>query len=142
MTLVDANILLYAVDTSSPFHDRAKPWLEDQLNGDQRVGLPWQCLVAFVRISTHPRASNQPLGPEEAADQVDAWLTAEPTWVPTPGARHAAILGGLVRRHQLRGNLVSDAHLAALAVEHGLELCSTDTDFARFLEVRWRNPLV
>jgi hypothetical protein len=141
MTLVDANILIYAVDTASPFHDRAKSWLEDQLNGDRRVGLPWQSLVAFVRISTHPRVSDEPLGPQEAADQVDAWLAAEPAWVPTPGAGHASILGGLVRRYDLRGNLVSDAHLAALAVEHGLELCSTDTDFARFPEVRWRNPL-
>ncbi len=141
MTLVDANLLLYAVDEGSPFHDRAAEWLSAQLNGNRRVGLPWQCLVAFVRISTHPRASAQPLAPDEAVGVVDGWLAAEPTWVPTPGPGHGVILAGLIKRHQLRSNLVSDAHLAALAVEHGLELCSADTDFARFPEARWHNPL-
>ncbi len=141
MTLVDANLLLYAVDEASPFHERATEWLSEQLNGNRRVGLPWQCLVAFVRISTHPRASSRPLSPDDAADLVDDWLAAEPAWVPVPGPGHAAIFAGLTRRHQLRGNLVSDAHLAALAIEHGLELCSADTDFARFPEARWRNPL-
>ncbi len=139
--LVDANLLLYARDADSPFHDAAREWLVEQLCGPVRVGLPWQSLTAFVRISTHPRASLRPLTPDEAWQQVEEWLAAEPAWVPTPTARHVEVLGGLVRRHQLRGNLVADAHLAALAVEHGLRLCSTDTDFARFPEVAWTNPL-
>lgn len=139
--LVDANLLLYARDADSPFHDAARQWLVEQLGGPVRVGLPWQSLTAFVRISTHPRASLRPLEPDEAWQQVEEWLAAEPAWVPTPTSRHSEVLGGLVRRHQLRGNLVADAHLAALAVEHGLRLYSTDTDFARFSEVAWSNPI-
>jgi toxin-antitoxin system PIN domain toxin len=141
MTLVDANLLLYARDSDSTFHDAARSWLTDQLNGSTRVGLPWQCLVAFVRISTHPRAYEQPLSGPEAWRQVEEWLDAEVAWIPAPTTRHADVLGTLIRRYGLRGNLVSDAHLAALAVEHGLTLYSADTDFARFGEVRWIDPL-
>lgn len=141
MTLVDANVLLYAVDQSSPFHRRASDWLTAQLNGARRVGLPWQSLVAFVRIATHPRASATPLDPADALGFVEDWLAADVAWVPTPGPRHGEILGDLIRRYQVRANLVSDAHLAALAMEHGLTMCSADTDFARFSELRWENPL-
>lgn len=139
--LVDANLLLFARDTESPFHAAARRWLTDRLNGPVRVALPWQSLVAFVRISTHPRAYERPLSPELAWRQVRAWLEAEPAWVPGPTSRHGQLLGRLVTTHHLCGNLVSDAHLAALAIEHGLQLCSADSDFARFPEVRWRNPL-
>jgi toxin-antitoxin system PIN domain toxin len=139
--LVDANLLLFARDADSPFHERARDWLTAQLNGPVRVGLPWQCLVAFVRISTHPRAYDQPLAPDEAWRQVADWLAAGPVWTPLPTHRHAEVLGGLIRRYQVRANLVSDAHLAALALEHGLRICSADTDFARFGEVTWVNPL-
>jgi toxin-antitoxin system PIN domain toxin len=139
--LVDANLLLYAVDRASPFHQSAAEWLTGQLNGPRRVGLPWESLVAFVRISTHPRAAMNPLDPDEALRQVQNWLAPEVAWVPTPGPRHATLLVDLISRHQLRGNLVGDAHLAALALEHGLTLCSTDTDFARFPELSWHNPL-
>jgi toxin-antitoxin system PIN domain toxin len=137
--LVDANLLLFARDAESRFHDAAREWLTARLNGPVRVGLPWQSLVAFVRIATHPRAYERPLGPDAAWRQIRAWLDAEAAWVPLPTERHGEILGQLVVEHQLRGNLVSDAHLAAL--EHGLQVCSADSDFARFTQVRWVNPL-
>lgn len=138
--LVDANVLLYARDASSPFHERARNWLTEQLNGPVRVGLPWASLLAFVRIGTHPRAFEQPLTPSQAWDQVEAWLAAPAAWVPETTPAHAQVLGGLIRRYELRGNLITDAHLAALAVEHGLTMCSADTDFARFSELRWIDP--
>jgi toxin-antitoxin system PIN domain toxin len=140
--LIDANLLLYARDDASPFHEPARSWLTDQLSGGRRVGLPWPSLLAFVRIITHPRAATQPLHPRDAWDQVEQWLAADMVWVPVPTPRHAQVLGSLITRYELRGNLVSDAHLAALAIEHGVELCSADTDFARFTEIRWVNPLI
>ena len=141
MILVDANLLLYARDTSSPWHVAAQRWLADRLDGAPRVGLPWQSLTAFVRIATHPRVYERPLTADQAWDQVEQWLAPAPSWVPVPGGQHGRILGELIRRHDIRGNLVPDAALAALAIEHGLELCSADSDFARFPEIRWSNPL-
>jgi hypothetical protein len=138
--LVDANILLFAVDRSSAFHASAADWLTRQLNGPRRVGIPWMSLGAFLRISTHPRAAEHPLSPDEAWRHVEAWLASAAAWVPQPTERHADVLGSLVRTYQLRGNLVSDAQLAALAIEHGLTVCSADTDFARFREVQWEDP--
>jgi len=140
--LVDASILLYAVDETSPFHERARHWLEDTLNGSRRVGLPWVSLTAFLRIVTNPRALAEPLAPAEAWAIVDAWLDAPTAWVPAPGRGHRAILGRLVSDLDLRANLIPDAVLAALCIEHGLEMISADTDFARFTELTWRNPLV
>jgi toxin-antitoxin system PIN domain toxin len=139
--LVDANVLLFAVDSTSPFHIPAARWLTEQLNGPRRVGLSWQSLAAFLRISTHPRAAEQPLAPATAWKQVEDWLAAEPAWIPLPTERHADVLGELIASHHLRGKLISDAHLAALAIEHGLTVCSADTDFARFREIRWENPI-
>lgn len=139
--LVDANILLYSVDGASPFHDAALEWLTRQLNGPRRVGVPWQSLSAFLRISTHPRAAETPLSPEEAWSYVDDWLSAETTWIPGPTERHVEVFASLVLRYQLRGNLISDSELAALAIEHGLTICSADTDFARFDEISWVDPL-
>ncbi|HEX8132044.1 MAG TPA: TA system VapC family ribonuclease toxin [Actinomycetes bacterium] len=139
--LVDANLLLIAVDRSSPFHGAAAAWLTGALNGARRVGIPWPSLAAFLRISTNPRASEHPLAPDDAWRHVEAWLACDPVWIPAPTERHAEILGALVVTYQLRGNLVSDAHLAALAIEHGLTVCSADTDFARFREIQWVNPL-
>ena len=138
--LLDANLLLYAVDRSSPFHKTASGWLTAQLNGPGRIGIPWQSLVAFLRISTHPRASASPLSTEAALGFIRDWLVAEAAWVPVPGHRHGELFTDLVGRYQLRGNLISDAHLAALALEHGLQLVSADTDFARFTDLRWINP--
>lgn len=139
--LVDANILLFAVDAESRFHSAAAEWLAEQLNGTRRVGLPWQSLSAFLRISTHPRASEAPLSPTDAWSQVEEWLASDAAWIPVPTERHADVLGSLITAYDVRGNLISDAAMAALAIEHGLSVCSADTDFARFQEVRWHNPL-
>ncbi len=139
--LVDANVLLYAVDTDSPFHESARDWLESALNGTRRVGIPWQSLTAFVRIATHPRALREPMTPDEAWSFVEDWLDAPTTWTPQPGRAHREILGRLVHELDLRANLVSDAVLAALCIEHGLEMVSADSDFARFTEISWVNPV-
>lgn len=138
--IVDANVLLYAVDAKSAFHTAAKEWLEHALNGPTRIGLPWPSLLAFQRISTHPRASVDPLTPADAWDYVHEWLAADATWIPTPGAQHADIVRRLIVNGDLRGNLVTDAHLAALAIEHGIGVCSMDSDFARFPGLAWTNP--
>lgn len=139
--IVDANVLLYSVDTGSAFHKPAHAWLEQAFNGPTRVGLPWASLTAFQRIATHPRASAKPLSPQDAWSYVTDWLTADQAWIPVPTDRHAEILRRLIVDGDLRGNLVIDAHLAALAIEHGVGVCSVDSDFARFTELNWINPL-
>ncbi len=139
--LVDANILLYATDTDSPQHEPARAWLEEALGGERRVGIPWVSLGAFLRISTNPRAAHNPLTPAEAWDLVNAWLDATVTWTPQPGPGYRTLLGDLVRSYDLRGNLIADAMLAALCLEHGLTIVSADSDFARFREVDWLNPI-
>ena len=139
--LIDANLLLYAVDSTAPAHARATAWLTERLNGDQRVGIPWESLTAFVRIVTHLRATARPLRPEDAWAFVEDWLKVPNVWIPGPTERHADVFGSLVRKYRLTGNLIPDAHLAALAMEHGLQVCSADTDFARFTEIRWHNPV-
>src|SRR5260221_292718 len=118
--IVDANILLYAVDESSQFHARARTWLEGALNGSGRVGLPWPALTAFLRISTHPRAARYPLTSHEAWDVISDWLEASPAWIPIPGPRPAEGFRRLTLDGSLQGNPISDAHLAPLALEHGL----------------------
>jgi len=139
--LVDANILLYSVDTSSPFHERADAWLVDALNGNRRVGLPWMSLTAFLRIATNPRASERPLTPGEAWQHVDGWLAAPVAWTPEPGPGYPAILRELMIQLDLRAGLVTDAYLAALCIEHGLAIVSADSDFARFGDLTWLNPI-
>jgi toxin-antitoxin system PIN domain toxin len=139
--LLDANLLLYAVNTRARQHEAALSWLTDRLNGSRRIGLPWQSLAAFLRIATHPRAFARPLAPATAWQRVEDWLAAPAAWIPTPGSSHAQLLGDLIVRYEVTGNLVPDARLAALAVEHGVTLCSTDTDFARFQELSWENPI-
>jgi len=139
--LVDANLLLFATDETSVFHTRARVWLTEQLNGARRVGFPWQTLAAFLRIATHPRVYADPLAPDAAWKRVLDWLASDVSWIPAPGPRHVELLGQLLTRHSVGGNLVPDAQLAALALEHGLTVYSADTDFARFVEVRWENPV-
>jgi uncharacterized protein len=139
--LLDANLLLYAVHKRTPQHRRAAAWLTEQLNGPRRVGLPWQSLAAFLHISTHPRAFEHPLAPAAAWELVTDWLSAPVAWIPQPGPEYARILGELISVYEIRGNLVTDAQLAALAMEHGIPVCSNDTDFARFRELRWIDPL-
>lgn len=140
--LVDANILLFAVNEAAPEHERARKWLEEALNGSRRVGLPWESLTAFVRLATNPRVVARPLAPLDAWAFVEDWLAAPVAWIPVATERHAAVLGALVHRYRPAAKLVPDAHLAALAIEHGAEIISADTDFVRFTEVRWHDPLV
>lgn len=140
--LVDANILLYAADDRSQFHGVAKEWLETALNGTRRVGLPWVSLAAFMRIATNPRAFTDALTPTEAWEFVEAWLDAPMAWVPSPGPGHHEILRRFTIDLDLRAGLVSDAVLAAICLEHGLTIVSADSDFARFTELAWHNPVV
>lgn len=121
-------------------HAEAKPWLDDRLNGDERVGLPWGALLAFLRLSASPRVVTRPMPLRGAAAVVGSWLALPSTWVPEATDRHAATLAGLLEPES-RPDLVPDAHLAALAIEHGLLLCSTDRDFSRFAGLRWTDPL-
>lgn len=141
--LVDANLLIYATDDRSPQNEVAVAWLEEQLNGSRQVALPWQSLATFLRIATHPRILEDPLSSAAAWRQVSDWLAAPAAWVPTQGHNHSRIVGDLITRYDIRANLVPDAMLAALALEHGLAVCSADTDFARFAPegLRWENPL-
>ena len=139
--IVDANILLYAVDQTSPLHTRSSEWLEDTLNSPRRIGLPWQTLGAFLRIATHPRASRTPLSPGAAWEFVSDWLALDNVWIPAASKDTAAILGQLIARSQITANLVADALLAALAIEYGVPVASNDSDFARFPDCTWINPL-
>jgi toxin-antitoxin system PIN domain toxin len=139
--LIDANLLLYAADENSRFHDAASAWLERALAGDRRVGLPWQTLGAFVRVATHPRIYHEPLSPEQAWGYVRRWLAAEPVWIPPATGRTVSVLLDLAEQVPIAVNLVPDAQLAALAIEHGLVVHTADTDFGRFPGVRWVNPL-
>ena len=139
--LLDANLLLYAVDSSSRFHVAASEWLERVLKGSVAVGIPWQTIGAFVRISTHPRVSERPLSGAEAWSYVDAWLAAPPSWIPPATEATARVYSELNRQVPITGNLVTDAQLAALAIENGVELISNDGDFSRFPGLRWANPL-
>jgi hypothetical protein len=139
--LVDANILVYAHVRVLPQHRPARDWLDAQLSGTSRVGLPWPSLLGFLRLTTNPRVFHRPESMTRAWGQVIAWLDAEVAWIPQPTERHRDVLESLIGAPGMQANLVPDAHLAALAIEHGLTLFSTDGDFARFPALRWRNPL-
>jgi len=139
--LVDANLLVYAHVRSFAQHEAARRWLDGALNATVRVGLPWPSLLAFLRLVTNPRVFERPESAAEAWRQVEAWLAADAAWIPQPTERHPEILAAQLSAPGVHGNLVPDAHLAALAVEHGLELCTTDGDFARFPGLRWKNPI-
>ena len=141
MILVDANILIYAYTSRFPQHPAARDWFDRQLNGPTRVGLPWTSILAFLRVVTNPRVLGRPSPTAQAWNQVSAWLGCGTVWVPQPTEQHREILGQLLGLAGIQANLVHDADLAALAMEHGLLLCSTDGDFARFPELRWQNPL-
>jgi toxin-antitoxin system PIN domain toxin len=139
--LVDANILIYAHIKTTSRHEVARTWLDARLNGSARVGLPWESLLAFLRVVTNPRVYPRPTPVSDAVGQMTAWLGCETAWIPQPTERHADVLVRLLSLPGIRGKLIPDAHLAALAIEHGLTLCSADVDFARFAELRWENPL-
>lgn len=142
MILVDANLLLYAANRSAPEHEAARTWLDARLSGTARVGLPWPSLLAFVRLASNPLVLRNAVSVEGAWMQVQEWLGARPAWVPAPTEQHSEVLDRFCRLPQMSSRLVPDAHLAALAIEHGLTLCSTDGDFSKFPGLSWENPLV
>lgn len=143
MILVDVNLLVTATMTAAPDHDSARSWLRDQLIGTARVGLPWASLTGFVRVVAQPRAWERPMPVNEAVSIARSWLSRRCTWIPDPGPGHLEIFETLLQA-QPSVRLVTDAHLAALAIEHGLELNSRDHDFARWADagLRWRDPLI
>jgi uncharacterized protein len=140
MVVVDANVLLYAVDSASARHEVSMSWLDDSLAGTEAVGLAWVALLAFVRLATSAVVFPSPLTPDDAVGQVDAWLAAPAAVVAQPTPRHVALLRGLLHDTGTAGNLTTDAHLAALAIEYGAEIVSFDRDFARFPGVKHRLP--
>jgi toxin-antitoxin system PIN domain toxin len=140
MLIVDANVLLYATNQASAQHDRARGWLDGALNGDEVVGFSWQVILAFLRLATHPAVFARPLEVRNAVASIRAWLGQPVAIVVEPTDRHIDLLAGLLTESGAAGNLVSDAHLAALALEHDAALVSFDADFARFQGVEWRRP--
>lgn len=138
--LLDANILLTAIDQENPDRARVAAWLADALQGSRRIAIPWQTIGAFVRISTHPRVFQNPLTHEQALDFVRDCLAAPVCWVPGASRHTVALFDEICRRHRVTGNLVTDAQLAALALEHGLSVASLDADFLRFPEINTIRP--
>jgi len=139
--LVDLNLLIYAIDEESPAHAAARGWLEEVLSGTEEVGFAWAVLLGFVRLTTNPAVFDAPLDADEALDVVEGWLAQPVATVVEPSERHTQNLRELLTVTGTAGNLTTDAHLAALAIEHGAELCSRDSDFSRFPGLRWRDPL-
>jgi toxin-antitoxin system PIN domain toxin len=140
MKIVDANVLLYAVNTASQHHGSSLRWLDGALSGADSVGLAWMPLLAFARLATKDGLFPSPLRVEDAIGQVVDWLAAPTAVLVAPTARHATILGGMLKQVGSGANLVNDAHLAALAVEHRASIVSYDSDFGRFDGVRWDRP--
>src|SRR5262249_31721141 len=142
MIVVDVNLLIYAVNQDSSLHRKAKAWIEGAVSGTETVGFSWIVILAFLRLTTRPGLFRNPLDIQTAFDIVDDWLAQPNAIVIEPTATHFRTLRDLVMPLGTGGNIASDAHLAAIAIEHGAELCSLDSDFARFPRLRWRNPLV
>jgi uncharacterized protein len=138
--LVDANVLLYAVNTDADHHERSRRWLDDALGGGDTVAFAWISLLAFVRLATKEGLFPSPLTVDGAMDRVDAWLAAAPAVVVEPTPDHASIVRRLLRETGVGGNLVNDAHLAALAIEHRCTIVSFDNDFGRFGGADWTPP--
>jgi toxin-antitoxin system PIN domain toxin len=141
MILVDANLLLYAEDSLSEHHETARIWWDAQLSGTDPVGLCWPVLSAFIRIGTNARLHQRPLTLKEAVERVQSWLNQACVQLVLPTDQHWACFQQMLRNGNAVGNLVSDAHLAALAVEHNCVLQSTDSGFSRFRGLKWTNPL-
>jgi toxin-antitoxin system PIN domain toxin len=139
--LPDVNLFLYAYDSESPHYSAAREWVEETLTGTETVALAWATLVGFIRLSTKPAVFARPLKAEAAIGFVEQWLGQPAATVVHPTDRHAAVLRDLLTPFGAAGNLTSDAHLAALAIEHGATLCSCDNDFSRFAGLRWVDPL-
>lgn len=141
MMLVDVNLLVHAYNKESPRHEAARVWWEGCMNGTTPIGLAWVVILGFIRLTTNRQIVASPWTAEVACSTVRAWLARPYVTIAHPGDRHAEILFGLLTSIGAAGNLTTDAHLAALAIEHQAELRSTDTDFARFSGLRWSNPL-
>lgn len=141
MKIPDANLLIYALDDTSARHKAARVWLDDTLSGTEDVGFAWVVLLAVLRLTTKASIFTKPLGLDQALDVIDGWLAQPCVSIVHPTARHPAILRGLLAPLGTAGNLTTDAHLAALAIEYGAELCSCDADFSRFPGLRWRDPI-
>ncbi|PWR00706.1 type II toxin-antitoxin system VapC family toxin [Leucothrix pacifica] len=141
MILVDANLLIYAINEDAPFHREAKAWWENALSGNKVVGIPWVVSLAFLRITTNPRIFASPLSPEQAIAYMDEWLECPLTKLVSPGEQHWYILRNLLLNSGMAGNLTTDAHIAALALEQGYTVYSADNDFKRFAGIRHVNPL-
>jgi uncharacterized protein len=139
--LVDANLVIWAHHRQMPEHQAARSWWAETLSETPLVGIPWPTILAFIRLSTHPRVLERPVALEAAWDVVDGWLKRPNVRCPVPTERHGALLAELLLNARAIGNHAPDAHLAALAIEWGLELVSADGDFARYRGLRWRNPL-
>jgi toxin-antitoxin system PIN domain toxin len=142
MILLDVNLLIYAVNGDAPLHRKAKRWLEATLSGNETVGFPWNVILAFLRLTTRPGLFRNPLPVAAAFDLTAGWLDQKPSTIVHPGPKHLSVLRDLILPVGTGGNLTSDAHLAALAIENGAELCSADNDFAHFKGLKWRNPLL
>jgi toxin-antitoxin system PIN domain toxin len=142
MILVDVNLPVHALNSNSPVHAKARRWWDAQLSGVSPVGLPWTVVFGFVRITTNPRMLAEPLTVSEATGYVRSWFEQPCVRTVEPLDGHWALAASLLEQAGTGGNLTTAAHLAALAIQHGCELCSTDTDFARFPRLRWRNPLL
>ena len=141
MKIIDANILLYAVNEDAPQHRKAKAWFEGVMSGSEPVGFDWTVLLAFLRLSTRPAVFPKPLTLDQAVELIDSWLGQPCAEIVDPAELHLEMLEKLLAPLGAAGNLTSDAHLAALALEQGAELCSCDSDFGRFPELRWTHPL-
>lgn len=141
MRILDLDLLLYAVDREAPDHGAASARWDSMLSGNETVGLAWTVLLGFVRLTTNPRVVRSPMSSAEALDYVHRWQGHPVTTVVDPTKRHAQVLRDLLGGTAAGGNLMADAHLAALAIEHGTELCSADRDFGRFPGLRWTHPL-
>lgn len=141
MKILDLNLLIYAVNRDAQRHERARAWLEEALSGEEPVAFSWSVILGFLRITTNPRIFPKPLETEQAVAIVDTWLAMPCSTPVVPGEAHWMILTELLEDTGTAGNRTTDAHLAALAIEHGAELISTDTDFARFKHLRWTDPL-
>lgn len=142
MILVDVNLLLYAVNQDLPQHAGSRAWLEDVLSGNEGVGFPWVVILAFLRLTTNARIFERPLSVDQAVAYVEEWLAQPVVTMVTPGKSHWTVLRNLLLDSGTGGNLTTDAHIAALAIEYGCAVCSTDNDFKRFTGVRHINPLV
>lgn len=142
MILLDANLLIYAVNRDLPQHKAARAWLEKSFSGQEDVGLPWVSVLAFMRLCTSSRVFRSPMKVEEAVAYLDEWLALPNVELVTPGLHHWEIFRNLIAQCGTAGNLVTDAHIAALALEHGYVVHSADNDFRRFPGIRHVNPLV